>query len=160
MRRAILPLTLGMLLGSWPAAAQDGSTSATSLAPVMTDPYEQLPAALGFQVEQRTVTIENSRRILRFQTREKFPDAALRLKDQSLEGRAFGGGYSFLGWSHQEEGDIWRFTMTSPRGELFRIWLEAGAGRMAMLCIDTAGDGPSLHGRRSYHTRDDLGPVP
>lgn len=156
------PLVLAILLCARGAAAQDAPSREAPLEHTGSNVLAQeLPAMLGFVVERSWVSIEQDQRVQRYLTGEKLPDAALRLREWETSGKTFGGGYRFVGWAHQHHGDVWWFTLRTPRSERFIVRLEAGEGGRTVLVFETMDRaGPRVQVRRPYQGKDDLGPPP
>jgi len=170
MRRSVfLWSLLAVLLGGLSASAQvapppvedQAASTARAAESMVTNLPENLPGLLGFTVRSKSTYIKRRHQVVRYTTSDPFEASAQRLYKLKLDGTTFGGGYYFIGWAHQIQGNKWWFTLYSPRMETYVLWLEEGEGGTAVLHFDTHIDyGPEYRARRGYDTADELGPQP
>jgi len=160
MRRSVfLWSLLAVLLGGLSASAQVAPPPVEDQAASTARAAESLVTKRP--VRSKSTYIKRRHQVVRYTTSDPFEASAQRLYKLKLDGTTFGGGYYFIGWAHQIQGNKWWFTLYSPRMETYVLWLEEGEGGTAVLHFDTHIDyGPEYRARRGYDTADELGPQP
>ncbi len=162
MRTLALTIVLGLSLLSATAAAQVAPSEPGGGSPDATvaGSLSDLPAALQVPVLRSSAgSGHRGHRILRFHSSAPFEATVQRLRDWEEKSREFGGGYRFIGWAHQFQGDMWWYTLLTPRGEQLLLRVERDPAG-CLLSIDTHGQtGPEMRSRRSYR-QGDAGPRP